>query len=160
MQIDEFQSDHHPFPGSPGPDLQLTMAMVLCVRNWRGILEDHLRPLGQSTARMEALWAIAHMPPESTQADIARAMGIEGATLTRMVQLLVDEELVERFADDVDRRRNHLRLTAKGQETLAKINEITEKLRAELISGFETEQIEQANGFLAQLLSRLRTMGP
>lgn len=104
--------------------LRLTIQMVLIARRWRSLLDDHLRPLGQSAARMEAMATIAYAPPSTPQIEIAKSIGIEGATLTRMLDSLEGDGLVERLPDPSDRRTKHIRLTDAGLgRLLARLNE-------------------------------------
>jgi MarR family transcriptional regulator for hemolysin len=136
------------------PSLNLTIQMVLAARRWRSLLDDRLRPIGQSAARMEAMSAIAHAPPHSPQIEIARRIGVEGATLTRMLDSLAADGLVERLADPSDRRTKHLRLTEAGRSALAEISAIAEDLRLRLLEDVDAPTIDQANDFLAMLLTR------
>ena len=61
--------------------LQLTILLVLVARKWRSLLDEKLRPSGQSSARMEALSAILNSPDGSAQVDIARRLRIADASV-------------------------------------------------------------------------------
>lgn len=137
------------------PEIRLTAYMVLAARRWRALLDDRLRPIDQSSARMEAMGAILSSPPLSPQVDIARRLRIEGPTLTRMLDSLEKDRLVERLPDPSDRRTKQLRLTDEGEDALAGIFEIVDELRARLLQGVPKETIEQVNNFFAELLIRL-----
>jgi len=145
---------------SPSPDgritpqLRLTIYMVLTARRWRSLLDDHLRPIGQSAARMEAMWAIAYMPPLSPQVDIARQIGIESATFTRMLDSLEADGLVERRAAASDRRSKHIALTAEGKTQLEAILVIADDVRMRLLSDVPEDDLDEANAFLAMILNR------
>lgn len=134
------------------PKFLLTMQMVLVARRWRSLLDDRLRPLGHSAPRMEAMSTIAYSPQLSAQVDIAKRIGIEGPTLTRMLDLLEADGLVERLPDPSDRRANRIKLTPKGGEALAEINAVANDLRSHLLARFDTDMVDQTNLFLAQLL--------
>src|SRR6187402_3373280 len=43
--------------GGTRPDIRLTINLVLVARRWRSLMDDRLRLVGQSSARMEALAA-------------------------------------------------------------------------------------------------------
>ena len=64
---------------------------------------------------MEALANIAYFPPDATQVEIANRIGIERATLTRMLDTLEADGLIERLADPADRRTKRIRLTKAGE---------------------------------------------
>ncbi len=136
------------------PHLRLTVSMVLAARKWRSVLDEHFRPLGHSAARMEAMWAIVNTPPLSPQIEIARRIGIEGATLTRMLDSLEAEGLIERLAGPSDRRAKHIRLTEAGETALAELMAIAHGLRTMLLERLSPEEVGQANGLLGKLLDR------
>jgi MarR family transcriptional regulator for hemolysin len=114
-----------------------------------------LRQIQQSSARMEAMSAILNSPPLSAQVDIAKRLRIEGPTLTRMLDTLEKDGLVERMPDPADRRTNKLRLTPAGERALEEIFEIVDVLRARLLDGMSPETIEQGNEILAGLMGKL-----
>lgn len=143
--------------GRSTPEIRLTVNMVLTARRWRSLLDERLRPIEQSSARMEAMAAILNSPPLSPQVEIARRLRIEGPTLTRMLDVLEKDSLVERLPDPNDRRTNQLRLTDGGEGALAEIFAVTDAMRARLLDGFTDEQIQLINTLLEELLRRLDT---
>ncbi|HWL47658.1 MAG TPA: MarR family transcriptional regulator, partial [Sphingomonadaceae bacterium] len=86
-------------------------------------------------------------------------IGIEGPTLTRTLDHLEAEGLVQRLPDPNDRRANRIKLTRKGDEALAEINAVADDLRTRLLARFDTEAIDQANIFIADFLDCLETDG-
>ncbi|HTN15607.1 MAG TPA: MarR family transcriptional regulator [Sphingomonadaceae bacterium] len=141
--------------GSPTPELSFTMSLVLAARRWRSLLDERLRPINQSAARMEAMAAIMNSPPLSPQVDIARRLRIEGPTLTRMLDSLEKDGLVERLPDPNDRRTKLLRLTQEGEAVLREVFVIAEDLRFRLLDGFSSTQKAQATEFCNELVRRL-----
>ncbi|WP_054529266.1 MarR family transcriptional regulator [Erythrobacter sp. SG61-1L] len=141
--------------GRSTPEIRMTVHMVLTARRWRSLLDERLRPIEQSSARMEAMSAILNSPPLSPQVEIARRLRIEGPTLTRMLDTLEKDGLVERLPDPKDRRTNQLRLTGSGEAELARIFAISDAMRGRLLEGFSEEQILQVNEVLEVLLARL-----
>jgi MarR family transcriptional regulator for hemolysin len=137
------------------PKWRLMVQMAWAARRWRNLLDQRLRSIGHNGARMEALANIAYFPPESTQVEIASRIGIERATLTRMLDTLEADGLVERLADPSDRRTKRIRLTSAGLAALEEIHVIVSDLRASLLSEADPADIDQTNAFLAQLLIRL-----
>ncbi len=137
------------------PEIRLTIHMVLAARRWRSLLDERLRPIEQSSARMEALSAILNSPPLRPQVDIAKRLRIEGPTLTRMLDALEKDDLVERLPDPADRRTKQLKVTAEGERVLQDICEIADELRARLLRGFSEEKLTEMNEFFAELLARL-----
>jgi MarR family transcriptional regulator for hemolysin len=137
------------------PKFRLTVQIVLAARRWRSILDEKLRMIGTSAARMEALSTIDRAPWLSAQVEIANRMGIEKPTLTRMLDMLEAETLVERLPDPWDRRAKLIRLTSQGEETLDAASQVASGLRQVLLDEFDEEELIHMNRFLERLLTRL-----
>ncbi len=141
--------------GGTTPRIRLTINLVIVARKWRALLDERLRLIGQSAARMEALGAILNSPPLSAQIDIAKRLRIEGPTMTRMIDTLEADGLVERLADPGDRRSKKLRVTPRGEVVLEQIFDIADELRDRLIDGLPAEEIDELNAVLGLLTTRL-----
>ena len=77
---------------------------------------------------------------------------VEPITLSRMVDRLVEAELVERRADPTDRRAWRLYLTARAGDLLQTMRRTAEDLNAEATEGLSPAEREQ----LAALVERVR----
>lgn len=141
--------------GGTTRDIRVTVNLVLVARRWRSLLDERLRLIGQSSARMEALAAILNSPSLSAQVDIAKRLRIEGPTMTRMLDTLEADGLVERLPDPADRRTKQLRLTAAGEKVLEEIFAIADALRERLLEGVAPETMDELNTFLVMLTDRL-----
>ncbi|MFC2968514.1 MarR family winged helix-turn-helix transcriptional regulator [Acidimangrovimonas pyrenivorans] len=75
---------------------------------------------GLKPGRFAALKVI-HCNPGLTQMDLARAIARDKSTVTPLIQDLQRHGLIERKPAKEDRRRNTLRLTAAGEETLCEL---------------------------------------
>lgn len=136
------------------PKFRFTIQIVLAARRWRTLLDEKLRSIGTSAARMEALSTIDRAPWLSAQVEIANRMGIEKPTLTRMLDMLEAEALVERLPDPCDRRAKLIRLTGQGEQTLDAASDIAGGLRAALLEEFSGEEVAVINTFVERLLAR------
>jgi len=141
--------------GGTTRDIRLTINLVIAARRWRSLLDEKLRLVGQSSARMEALAAIINSPSLSSQSDIAKRLRIEGPTMTRMLDTLEADGLVERLPDRTDRRSKKLRLTPAGEAVLEQIFAIADAQRDRLIEGLSETEIDDLNAFLGMLIGRL-----
>jgi MarR family transcriptional regulator for hemolysin len=151
-ELDNFQIYR---AGGSTRDIRLTIHLVLAARRWRSLLDERLRQIGQSAARMEALAAILNSPSLSAQVDIARRLRIEGPTMTRMLDTLEADGLVERLPDPGDRRTKQLRVTPAGETALAEIFAIVDELRSRLLTGISAEKIDELNLLFEMLMGRL-----
>ena len=141
--------------GGTTRDIRVTVNLVLVARRWRSLLDERLRLIGQSSARMEAMAAIINSPSLSAQVDIAKRLRIEGPTMTRMLDTLEADGLVERLPDPADRRTKQLRLTPTGEKVLEEIFAIADELRDRLLDRVAPERLDELNALLVMLTDRL-----
>ena len=140
-------------------EISTLVDLVLVVRSFRGRLDERLRAINQSAARMETLAAIVNMQGPVSQRDLARRLRVEGATITRMIDLLSADGLVERSAHPTDRRVNLLRVTEAGDAALRKIFRVYDMFRADLLKGISEEELGELHRVTGMMLNRLDTMG-
>ncbi|OYX67393.1 MAG: hypothetical protein B7Y88_01100 [Sphingomonadales bacterium 32-64-17] len=141
--------------GGTTREIRMLVDFVLLVRGFRSKVDEELRKIGQSTARMETLAAILNMQGDKSQSDVARRLRIEGATVTRMIDILSKEGLVERAPDPRDRRVNLLSLTPAGVDTTERIFTIYDRVRGHLLEGMSDEQIDEITAVLETMIGRL-----
>ncbi|MBN9504882.1 MAG: MarR family transcriptional regulator [Altererythrobacter sp.] len=129
--------------------------MVLVVRQFRHQLDEKLRTIRHSCARMETLSAILNIRGPKSQSDVAKRLRVEAATVTRMVDILSKEGLVERAADPNDRRVNLLSISPKGEIELEKIFAVYDALRFHVLEGLSAEDIETLHRIFDHMTARL-----
>lgn len=132
-----------------------TYRTILFARRYRALLDEQLRPMGYGTARMEALSTIARSPEPSAQIAIAKRIGIEGPTLTRMLDTLEAEGLVVRRADPNDRRTKLIELTDDGRRALEEIMAVAHTFRKSVLKGLTDAELDLVNGLTDKLLAGL-----
>ena len=90
-----------------------------------------------------------------SQRNLARALGIEGATLTRHLDRLERAGLVRRMPDPGDRRILRLEITEAGiaaqQRMLGAVIEFNDRLRV----GVTADDVEQLRALLARLVANV-----
>lgn len=132
-----------------------TYRMILIARRYRAQLDEQLRPLGYGTARMEALSTIARAPGPSAQIAIAKRIGIEGPTLTRMLDSLEADGLVVRRQDPTDRRTKLIELTDEGRSALDEIMRVAHAFRASVLKSLSDDELDRVNAVTDKLLHQL-----
>ncbi len=86
------------------------------------------------------------------QGPLAELIEVEPITLSRMVDRLVEAEMVERRADPADRRAWRLYLTARAGDLLGGMRETADALTAEATEGLSAAERDQ----LITLVERVR----
>jgi MarR family transcriptional regulator, transcriptional regulator for hemolysin len=92
----------------------------------------------------------------STQLDLARAIGIEGPTLTRHLDGLEESGLVVRRRDPADRRAVGVELTKAGEELHARLLKGAIAFNRRLTAGMSEQELARLNRSLADLADNVR----
>ena len=85
------------------------------------------------------------------QLDLARAIGIEGPTLTHHLDALEESGLVIRTRDPQDRRAVRVELTDAGREKHGELMQAVIAFNRRLRSGLEEAEIQELRELLAKL---------
>jgi DNA-binding MarR family transcriptional regulator len=113
-------SDERPVRTPAGDAFSMLVIRIFQLNGRLGAAGDALaKPAGQSTARWQVLASVQDQP--RTVADIARALELARQSVQRTADLLADEGLAAYEDNPGHRRAKLLRLTPKGEETLATI---------------------------------------
>jgi MarR family transcriptional regulator, transcriptional regulator for hemolysin len=91
-----------------------------------------------------------------TQLDLARAIGVEGPTLTRHVDTLEESGLVERHRDAGDRRAIRVELTEAGEQLYAELLKAAMAFGKRLTAGLDAQELERFRATLARLEQNVR----
>ncbi len=94
--------------------------------------------------------------PRRTQLDLARAVGIEGPTLTRHLDGLERAGFVERHRDPVDRRAVRVELTDAGERLFAELLTAVIAFNRRLTAGLAAQELERLQQTLARLDQNVR----
>lgn len=114
---------------------QFSRKLLVTTRAWTAALDKRLRVLGLTGSRWYALVELSKSPDRPSQRTLAARLGIEAATLVRILDGLAERGLVNRMAHDTDRRTNQIEITAEGSAVLDDISAISAGLRGELLDG-------------------------
>lgn len=89
------------------------------------------------------------------QQEIANAVNKDKASLTSMLDNLVRRQLVERRADQDDRRNKRIVLTAKGRALQQQIMPLIEEMYAVAGQGLPDQQLQSSIAALKQIAANL-----
>ena len=90
------------------------------------------------------------------QSDLAEMLDLQPITLTRLLDRLCTNGLVERRPDPNDRRANRLYLTAAAHPLLERLGEFGEAMMAAAFAGVDRAAIERMVAQLASVKENLR----
>ena len=93
-----------------------------------------------------------------TQHELARALHIEGPTLTRHIDGLEEEGLVVRRRDTNDRRAVSVELTDAGRAKHTEMLRAVQAFNQRLLAGFSAEELDELQALLGKLEQNARAV--
>jgi MarR family transcriptional regulator for hemolysin len=138
----------------------LTRDLVLSGRLWRKLARQAAARHGVSEAAASPLVWLERLGDSVRQNALAEAVGIEGASLVRLLDELATSGLVTRTPDPADRRANLVSLTEDGRRTVAEVIADLEALRAEIFAGLHTGDTDAARRIFAAIKSAAAGVTP
>jgi len=91
----------------------------------------------------------------STQSELATQLGVQGATVTNMLQRMEEAGLVTRQRDGADNRLVRVYLTATGREKERLILEQFYKVEATIFAGFSETERSQLHALLQRMINNI-----
>jgi MarR family transcriptional regulator for hemolysin len=122
----------------------MTSMLVRLARIYRLGIDDALTGLGLSEALALPVVVLGRYPDGSRQNVLADELGVEGPSLVRLLDRLVEDGLVERREDPADRRAKIVQLTAAGALHSKKASRVLDAFRASLLEGVDPADIDAA----------------
>ncbi len=122
----------------------LTRDLLLAGRLWRKIGRQAAAQHGVSEAASAPLLWIERLGENVRQNALADAIGIEGASLVRLLDELRASGLITREPDPSDRRANCVNLTRAGVALVKEVNDALVQLRLEVFAKVPRKDVEAA----------------
>jgi DNA-binding MarR family transcriptional regulator len=122
----------------------------------RALASDCIAQHGLSYAKWIALASLARFG-ECSMTRLARLSAADRTTLTRSIDGLIRDGLVERGAQASDRRKVVVRLTAEGQAILVRIREDIQPINQEVCAELTEEEQTNLATYLQKILGGLIT---
>tara|TARA_R110000787_G_scaffold86285_3_gene184001 strand:+ start:17496 stop:17936 length:441 start_codon:yes stop_codon:yes gene_type:complete len=90
---------------------------------------------------------------ELTQKEIAALVFKDNASMTRMINLMVNKDYLKRSINSVDRRRFTIEITAKGKKVLETLPPIILNNREKSLEGITEKELLQLETILKKITS-------
>ncbi|TBM19071.1 transcriptional regulator SlyA [Hafnia paralvei] len=121
------------------------------VRVWRALIDQRLKPLELTQTHWVTLCNINRLPPDQSQIQLAKAIGIEQPSLVRTLDQLEEKGLITRHTCANDRRAKRIKLTEEAAPIIKEVNDVITITRGEILSGVSPEEVT----LLTNLIERL-----
>lgn len=121
------------------------------VRIWRALIDHRLKSLKLTQTHWITLHNIYQLPPEQSQIQLAKAIGIEQPSLVRTLDQLEEKGLVLRHVCINDRRAKRITLTHAAQPIINQVNQVINITKQEIFKGISQEDIHHLNTIILKL---------
>lgn len=123
-------------------------------RMMRRDFDRRAREQGLTRARWQVLWNLTRREGIH-QAALAEILDVAPISLSRQLERLEEEGLVERRADPTDRRRRRVYLTDRAAPALAGLRELAMATRRQALAGIGADDIETFTRVLERMRANL-----
>ncbi|MEH6491407.1 MarR family winged helix-turn-helix transcriptional regulator [Halopseudomonas sp.] len=127
-------------------------------RLWRGAINQAVGELGMTEARWAVMMHLDKLGEGCTQQALATELAIEMPSLTRTLNQLEAQQLIERRRDTADRRVHCLWFTAQGHEQVRQLAVHIAKVREDIYQGLNDQQLDAFARVLLTMESNVRTL--
>jgi MarR family transcriptional regulator, organic hydroperoxide resistance regulator len=137
-------------------DHQKTVAvrMAAATRVYRARVGALLSPIGIHAGQESVLKALSAKDGQA-MTELAAELGVQPPTVTKMVGRLAAHGYVERRASASDGRQAHVFLTALGQEALAEIDDVLERVERRALTGIDEKDQKRLLRMLRRIARNL-----
>ncbi|MDO1583984.1 MarR family winged helix-turn-helix transcriptional regulator [Rhizobium oryzicola] len=129
--------------------------LVVIARRWRQFVDQHLAASGLTDASWTPLIYIAQNGDGLLQKDLAALSGLDVSSIVRLIDILAARGLVERRADETDRRARRLYLTDLGRQKAHEIQQQLHHIEAAMLQDVSDAEIKSALSLIARIEARL-----
>jgi MarR family transcriptional regulator for hemolysin len=117
--------------------------------------DQKARQFGMTRAQWAVLFRVERVEGLK-QAELAEMLDLQPITLTRLIDRLCDNGLIERRGDPNDRRAKRLFLTPAARPVLAQLNTLTSDLMSDALAGIDRTMLDGMVGHLGTIKENLR----
>ena len=119
---------------------RIGIRLVGLARRWRQALDARLSSAGLSDATWAPLVHLHSLGDGISQSQLAASVGLDGSSLVRLLDILVEQALIERRPDASDRRVKLVHLTPAGRRAVTAIRKRLVAIEDELLADLSDEE--------------------
>jgi DNA-binding MarR family transcriptional regulator len=135
-------------------DARLGFLMHDVSRLRRSVFDEFMKPMGLTRSQW---WILAHLSRHDgmIQSDLANVLDLGKAALGGLLDRLEASELIERRADDTDRRVKRIHLTTRGSQAIQDMRVKSHEVSERILEGLSLEARRALADNLALVKSNL-----
>jgi MarR family transcriptional regulator for hemolysin len=139
----------------PSPSRQMAFLLSDLARLLKTYVDQQARQFGMTRAQWQVLSRLERSEGLK-QAELAEMLDLQPITLTRLVDRLCDNGLIERRADPNDRRAKRLFLTEEARPLMDRLAVFGEELMGEVLAGIDDNEVQLLLSKLGRAKENLR----
>lgn len=123
------------------------------------LLKTYADQRGRQFSISRAQWAVLVRIDRSEglkQSELAELLDLQPISLTRLLDRLAENKLIERRADPNDRRANRLFLTPAARPLIGQLAELGQDMMATVLDGVDAKSVERTLRNLERVKENLR----
>lgn len=125
----------------------------------RLLFDQEMRPYGVTHVQWTTLAQLSRSKTGAmAQADLAALLGVGKVAVSRMIDRMVANDLVERRPDKNDRRVNLIHITPKAEDILDRMTEVSRRINRQLLEGLTVEEIRAMEHALTTIKNNARNL--
>ena len=132
-------------------DTPLGTDLSRLVRIWRALIDQRLKPLELTQTHWVTLHNIHQLPPEQSQIQLAKAIGIEQPSLVRTLDQLESKGLIVRCVCPNDRRAKRIKLTEAAEPIINQVEHVIDETQHDILAGISADEINRLISLVARL---------
>src|SRR5262245_5385138 len=133
----------------------LAFLLADTARLLRTLADQEARQFGMTRAQWAVLFRLERAEGLK-QSELADLLEVQPITLTRLIDRLCDNGLIERRSDPNDRRAKRLFLTLAAKPVMTQLTAVTERMMASVLAGLDRPAREAMVASLATIKNNLR----
>lgn len=122
------------------------------IRTYRMYAQKRLREFGFQITIDQ--WLVLKVLTENSgimQQEIAERVFKDNASVTRIIELLVKADYLERKINPDDRRKSNMKVTLKGKKIISDVQNVVLENRANALSGISQAELETVQRVLLKI---------
>ncbi|WP_416825460.1 MarR family winged helix-turn-helix transcriptional regulator [Ectobacillus polymachus] len=119
----------------------LSYLILATQRHGNRVLNEILKNVGLTTSKAEVLRVI-HEEEKVSLKELGRLLICESGSPSRLVERMVQDDLIEKIVDKKDSRYVVLQLTPVGKEKAKLVRDIEQQLYDQIIQNYSEEELE------------------
>jgi len=135
------------------PQFTVLYSLEKAIKEYRKFCQANIsKALIDITVDQALVLLFINRNPEMTQSELAKLVFKDYASITRIIDLMVKKNYLDRDVNPNDRRRSILSITKKGENAIESLSPIIAYNRNTALKGFETSDLEKLQRMLNEII--------